>query len=109
MQKRGLFPKKCDIMFVTGLGIFKADDKILPNDIPMTPQLALSVREENLDAMKRILSTKRYEEVYVNLGQNYFKSIEGFEKFTNARITYAKRVLGRKAVHMKQWISDHAQ
>ena len=108
MQRRGLFPKNCDIVFVTGFGIVTADDGIPANDMPMTPQLALSLREKNLDTMRRILNAKRYDEVYVNLGQNFLKSIEGFEKFTDAKITYATGVLGRKAAHMKAWILKHS-
>jgi len=108
MQRRGLFPKNCDIVFVTGFGIVTADERIPANDMPMTPQLALSLREKNLDTMRRILSAKRYDEVYVNLGQNFLKSIEGFEKFTDAKITYAAGVLGRKAANMKAWILKHS-
>lgn len=55
-----------------------------------------------------MFAERRYEEIYVNIGQNYLKSIEGFEKFTDARITNATGVLGKKAVHMKQWGQDHS-
>ena len=107
MRRKGQFPKKCDLIFVTAHGIARADEKVPLADMPMTRELAISMREKNLETMKRILSSKNYDEIYVNLGQEYLRSIEGFEAYTKSTITYAEGVLGRKAVHMKQWIQEH--
>jgi len=72
----------------------------------MTAELAKSLQKKNLQKLKRILSEKNYEEIYVNVGRKYLKSIQGFEKFTSAQITYARGVLGQKATHMKQWLQE---
>lgn len=88
------------------MGIYRSNERVPYRNELMTAELAKSLREENLQRLKRILSDKNYEEIYVNVGRKYLKSIEGFEQFTNARITYAKGVLGQKATHMKQWLQE---
>jgi hypothetical protein len=93
---------------VTAHGIVKADQRIERKDTPMTLELANALREENLKTLKRLLAGRRYDEIYVNLGQAYLKSIEGFEQLTRAKVTYATGVLGRKALHMKQWGIDRS-
>jgi len=107
LQNKGQFPK-CDTIFVTAQGIVKAEQQIEHMDTPMTLELACTLREENLKVLKRLLAGRKYDEIYVNLGQAYLKSIEGFERLTDGEVTYAKGVLGRKAVHMKQWGIDHS-
>jgi hypothetical protein len=107
MQRKERFPKNCDIIFVTALGIVRVDEKIPLSNIPMTLELAESIRSKNLEFMRRILKTTNYDEIYVNLGQKYLHSIKGFEMFTNTKITYATGVLGQKSVHMKNWITAH--
>ena len=85
-----------------------ADEKIARTDVKMTPELAVSLKDKNLDVLKRLFAAKRYEEVYVNIGRAYLNSIEGFEKLTKSKITWATGVLGKKAVHMKKWGLDHS-
>jgi hypothetical protein len=97
MQRRGIFPKRCDVVFVTAQGVIRAEEKVPPSDAPLTPQLARSLHERNLETLRNILNSKKYDEIYVNLGHNYLQSIEGFEKSTNAKITHATGVLGRVA------------
>jgi len=109
MQRKGIFLKRCDVVFVTAQGVIRAEEKVPLSDAPITPQLARSLHERNLETLRNILNSKKYDEIYVNLGHNYLQSIEGFDKSTNAKITHATGVLGRKAVHMKRWLQEHAQ
>lgn len=60
------------------------------------------LRQENLEKLKKI--TKKYSEIYVNIGREYMRLIKGFEKFTSCKIVYASGSLGVKAAHMKEWI-----
>jgi hypothetical protein len=62
-----------------------------------------------LKTLKNLLAGKKYDKVQVNLGQVYLKSIEGFEQLTNGKVTHATGVLGKKAVHMKQWGMSHSK
>lgn len=105
MRKNGRFHKEFDVVFVTAFGVFKADDLIPHRDVHITLYVAESLKKQNLGDMQRILRHKKYDEIYVNLSKSYLKTIEGFERFTNARIVYAKGLMGQKAGHMKNWIS----
>ena len=61
------------------------------------------LRTENLEKLRKIVN--RYSEIYVNVGVKYLRLIEGFEKITTCKVTYAiGRGLGPKALHMKQWL-----
>jgi cytoplasmic iron level regulating protein YaaA (DUF328/UPF0246 family) len=63
------------------------------------------IRQENLQKLKKIVN--RYSEIYVNVGREYLKLIEGFEKFATSKVTYSSgKGLGPKALHMKQWITS---
>jgi len=61
--------------------------------------------ERNLETLKRQLSKRKYSEVYVNCGKDFLRLINGFEKLTSAKVTFAEGLgLGPKAAHMKKWI-----
>lgn len=61
------------------------------------------LRQKNLQKLERVV--KAYSQIYVNVGRNYIKLIEGFENFATCKIVYAKgRGIGPKARHMKEWI-----
>jgi len=62
------------------------------------------IRKKNLHKLKKLVNA--YSEIYVNVGREYMKLIEGFENFTSCKIIYATgRGLGPKALHMKEWIN----
>lgn len=62
-------------------------------------------KNEVLSKLQKELSQKEYTEIYINVGARYRRLIEGFEKFTNARIEYAEGPgIGPKAAHMREWI-----
>ena len=60
-------------------------------------------RRRNIAKLTKIL--KNYSTIYVNLGKDYLKLIEGFDGLTEGRIVFAAgKGLGPKALHMKKWI-----
>jgi hypothetical protein len=62
-------------------------------------------RKQNLETLRNWFSKREYAEIYVNCGRDFLKLIEGFEKLTSARVTFAEGSgIGPKAAHMKKWI-----
>ncbi|MFC1755515.1 hypothetical protein ACFL96_19345, partial [Thermoproteota archaeon] len=62
------------------------------------------LREKNLKKLKTILLNE-YQEIFVNVGKDYLKLIEGFENLTNSPIIYASgNGIGPKTASMKHWI-----
>jgi hypothetical protein len=68
------------------------------------------LRESNLKLLKKVLSKRSYAEIYVNLGKDMLKLIEGFEKLVpqTTKITYAQGPgIGPKMAHMKKWLESN--
>lgn len=70
--------------------------------LTLDPKQVETARAKNLEMLKTTL--KNYSEIYINVGKQYLKLIEGFERYTKAKITYAKGRYGEKARHMRDWI-----
>jgi hypothetical protein len=67
------------------------------------------IRESNLKKLMKWLSKRNYTEIYVNVGKNMLKLIEGFEKIVpqTITVTYAQGPgIGPKMTHMKSWIES---
>jgi hypothetical protein len=68
------------------------------------------LRESSLLTLRNILARQQYDEIYVNVGKNMLRIIDGFEKMAprRTRITYAEGPgIGPKLTHMKKWIESH--
>lgn len=110
LQERKL--KNIDVLIVSEkLGLIWSHDKISYHEPHVGKWGSLSLdrnairkqRTENLEKLRRIVN--QYSEIYVNVGLEYVKLVEGFEKLVTCKVTYATgRGLGPKAVHMKQWL-----
>jgi hypothetical protein len=66
-----------------------------------------TAKEANLLALKELLSKRKYDEIYINIGKTMLRLIEGFEQIVPKRtkITYAEGTgIGPKVAHMKNWM-----
>jgi len=107
--REGKLPKIDIIIVSRDFGILRSKDKI-PYSLPVkklsfdTESIGL-MRETNLRKLRQIFQKGKYDEIYVNVGREFYKLIEGFEKLTSAKIIYASGLgLGPKAQHMRDWI-----
>jgi len=105
--------RNVDILIVSEkFGLIWAKDKVpyyevhgKMGSLSLDKKTTEKIRKENLQKLKKIVN--RYSEIYVNVGREYLKLIEGFEKFTTSKVTYASgKGLGPKASHMKEWITS---
>jgi len=103
--------RNVDILIVSEkFGLIWAKDKIpyyevhgKMGSLSLEKKAMEDLRQQNLQKLKEVVN--RYSEIYVNVGREYMKLIEGFEKFTTRKITYSVgKGLGPKALHMKEWI-----
>jgi len=98
-----------DILIVSQKwGILKAQDKVKYNKPTNTLDFKKSLKEtqkNNLETLKNIFEKKNYDQIYVNVGAEFTKLIDGFEDLTSAKVIYARGPgLGPKAQHMKKYI-----
>jgi hypothetical protein len=104
--------KNTDVLILSEKdGLVRSDQK-LPYRKPagkigvltLGPTEVESARLKNLEMLTGILND--YSEIFINVGRQYLKLIDGFEEYTKAKVTYAKGRFGEKAAHMRDWISS---
>jgi cytoplasmic iron level regulating protein YaaA (DUF328/UPF0246 family) len=103
-----------DILIVSqDFGVVRSKDKVPyrkpTNKLDFHKEFVEKARKANLKTLGRIFREKNYNEVYVNVGKEFYKLIEGFESLASAKIIHASGPgLGPKAKHMKNWILEQA-
>jgi len=71
-----------------------------------------TAKKANLATIKKLLSKRKYDEIYINVGKTMLQLIEGFEQIVpeTTKITYAQgRGIGPKVAHMKNWMELQLQ
>lgn len=105
LRGKGKLPKDLEIMIVSArFGLIGPEEKIPYVDQIMTYKSANELRKGFHEKLKAKFDRVKFSDIFVNLGAVYEKSIEGFEKFVDAKVTYASGTLGKRAKQMKQWI-----
>ncbi len=113
------FLKDTEIIIVSDkLGIITADQKVpyiqtTKSDwgiLDIKSDSLNEIRSRNLEQLRELTSGKEYDEIYVNVGKQYLKLIEGFDAvIKNKKITFSEGAgLGHKASHMKNWMLGHS-
>jgi len=109
----------CDVLILSPTyGLIKAKEKIgFKQPIPgswgklvIADNEFLRLKESSISTLQKLLATRQYDEIYVNLGKGMLKIIEGLDKIVPQRtkITYAYGSgIGPKMAHMKNWIESH--
>lgn len=106
--------KNVDVLILSEkLGLLWAQEKIAYHKpspgiwglLSLKPKEVEKERAANLEKLKTIMKSKVYDEVYVNVGKQYERLIEGYEKIIPCKITKASgESLGLKAQHMRNWL-----
>lgn len=104
-----------DILIVSqNFGILRSQDKVPyrkpTGKIDFDEKCVEKAKKANLKTLGQIFKEKNYTEIYVNLGKEFSKLIEGFETLTSAEVIHASGPgLGPKAKHMKSWIIEQTR
>ena len=81
--------------------------KPIPNyDRRMTYQRAKELQQPVLSALKHILICKRYKDLFINLGKDYLRVLNGYESLipANLNVTVSRGVMGRKLAELRNWL-----
>jgi|GEM_PF-1392731 hypothetical protein len=105
-----------DVMILSPVyGLIVADAKIVGKE-PLQGswrRLVLSesdfarLRESSFETLHTVLEKKEYDEIYINLGKELLRVIEGFELAlpSTTKVTYAQGSgMGPKMTHMRDWL-----
>ncbi|MBU6996683.1 MAG: hypothetical protein HXS41_07950 [Theionarchaea archaeon] len=100
------FPDNMDIAIVSArYGLITSDEYIDLYDIRMTRKRAAVLHPEIMDDLKDLISGKTYKEVFVVLGKEYMRAIEGIELIAPCPVVYARGRIGEKMAALKKWLN----
>jgi len=74
----------------------------------MTKERAVEINATVLNEIEKVLTTGNYNTIYVNLGKNYIKAIEGYDKLipSNVNVIVGEGEIGMRMSSMKKWIES---
>ncbi|MGB7902341.1 MAG: hypothetical protein WCG09_07880 [Halobacteriota archaeon] len=82
------------------------------NRLALSEDDIIRLRQPSLQKIRYLLEKNDYEEVYLNLGTELSKIIEGFELMLpkTTRVIYAQgKGMGPKMAHMKRWLIENTK
>lgn len=95
-----------DVLIISAkYGLLTAHQPIYDYDQHMTLHRSDELRPDIQDRLKHVISSKEggYDEVFVNLGKTYMKTLEGFD-WGEVSILEASGGIGQKTSQMKAWL-----
>lgn len=84
-------------------GLIPPTEQIAPYDQKMTPQRATELQLSVQETLDILLQTKNYEQVFINLGAIYRRTLEGFHWGLIPTLE-ASGGIGLKTQQMKTWL-----
>lgn len=84
-----------------------SSDKPIPNyDRRMTYKRAKELQQPTLIALKHILICKQYKDLFINLGKDYLRVLNGYESLipANLNVMVSRGVMGRKLAELRNWL-----
>jgi len=92
-------------------GLIPATQSIPHYDYKMTVQRAHELRPVVLNNFKSILTDSFYNQLFINLGQNYLSALAGYEQFIPSyiKIITSQGSLGRRQAELHDWLHHNLQ
>ena len=106
MRDNGTEPQNVDVFILSAKhGLIPCQKPIDDYDMCMTPKRADAMRLRVQNKLKSFMLTKRggYDQVFINLGKNYMRVLEGFNWGTISTME-ASGGIGQKTQQMKVWL-----
>lgn len=92
----------------TEFGLISSDKPIPNYDHRMTYQRAKELQQPVLSALKHILICKQYKDLFINLGKDYLRVLNGYELLipANLNVIVSRGVMGRKLAELHNWLRE---
>ena len=81
--------------------------QLIPNyDRRVTRQQVEKLRIPTLTALKRILTDRQYDELFINMGKDYLRLLGGYESLfsNNLKVIISAGAMGRKQAELRNWL-----
>lgn len=107
-KREGYLPDRLDVLILSAkYGLISASTSIANYNQRMTSERAMELHEQTLQTLQSYTRQHCYQEVYVDLGQDYYPAIGDVSKiFDNASIIYAHGKIGERLARVKHWLIE---
>ncbi len=107
-KREGYFPQSLDVLILSAkYGLISASTSIANYDQRMTSERAKELQEQTVQTLQSYARQHSYQEVYVDLGQDYYPAIGDISKiFNDASIIYAQGKIGERLARVKHWLIE---
>lgn len=105
-KREGYLPERLDILILSAkYGLISASTSIATYEQRMTRERARELQAQTMQTLQIYARQHSYEEVYVDLGQDYYPAIGDVSKlFVNASIICAQGKIGKRLARVKHWL-----
>lgn len=104
LRREGHFPLDLDVLIISArYGPLGLREPILHYDKKMTAKRADALRPFVQAHLKTIIEIQQYQQVFINLGKTYRRTLDGFHWGTTSTIE-ASGGIGLKTQQMKAWL-----
>lgn len=105
-KRERALPKTLDIVIISAqYGFLTVNDLIDNYDMRMTKKRAHTLQPHIFQQLKKFVSHKNYQEIFINLGKEYLPAVEGIETLVECPVVYAGGRIGEKMAAMKLWLT----
>lgn len=105
LRRENRFPRKVNILIISArYALLHYNEPIIDYDLPMTIRRADQIAPVIQSELRGLLNLKpRYEQIFINLGKVYMRTLEGFHWGLVSTIE-ASGGIGLKNSQMKAWL-----
>jgi|ERR671915_199422 hypothetical protein len=106
VRREGHWPQNLDVFVLSAKYGLITDSTIIFNyDQRMTKERASELKEEALQLLREYRQHYVCNEIYVNVGKDYWKALRGIDEiFTGALVIHARGRIGERLAQLKHWI-----
>lgn len=109
IMNRSDYNNSLDIAIISAkYGLLNPNEMIRDYDLKMNAKIAATIQKKVVSALRKQILKKKYENIFINMGENYMLAIDGFDKNMQSKpkIEYAKGKIGERLSKMKKWLED---
>ena len=105
LGREGRDPENLSILIISAqYGLITSHVEIEAYDQKMTPHRADELRPSIQGSLKPYLKAHNFDEVFINLGKAYRRTLDGFDWGTTPTIEVSTGGIGLKTSQMKAWL-----
>ncbi len=108
-KRDGNWPENLDVLILSAkYGLIESSTPIADYEQRMTRKRAVELQFQVAEILKIHLQKIIYDEIYVDLGQDYWPAIEKSVKlFDTTSVSYAEGRIGQRLATLKRWLLNH--